>query len=1153
MSSADYIAAVRAQRQAADPSSTRLASANAGSGKTRVLVNRVSRILLGGTKPEKILCLTYTKAAASEMQSRLFETLGKWSIETEDNLKAELDNLLGDNHGFTDLPRARRLFAEALETPEGLKVQTIHAFCERILSRFPIEAGILPGFEPIDDGEYRQIREAVRDDLYRQALSEPQGALNTSLQTLTAEKADQTLETLFNWMAGAPDKIRQWNAAGGIALLAEILDIDDPAKSIAEIKAEGWERAPKNRIFRAATEMLGSTSKGDVSRAERMLASFDIEDPFRAFEHYSAVFLTANESGPLKTVVTQQSGDFAQLFFSNIEDGHGSERERVLRIVEHIKSTTCLKFTKAAFTVAKDYANRFEKMKRARRGLDFNDQILLVRDLLSRSEVSDWISYKLDGGIEHLLLDEAQDTSPEQWQIIDALADGFTQDSPDRDPRKPRTLFAVGDEKQSIYSFQGADPEKFIEKTRTYSGADNPGEIRMRMSFRSAPEILKFVDQVFVENHALQRMFNVQNYVPASDLISHTANRSDTGQVDFWPLAPKAEVGDEKQPWDTTPVDALSKADSREQLAEAIARRIKDWLDKGEPVFDRKLGYTRPLQAGDILILVRQRNAFFDAVIRNLKGHSVPVAGADRLKLKDSIAVKDLLSLAKFTLLPDDDLSLAEILKSPLLGFDDKALFDVAAQRGDISLWASVQAKRPDTAQLLQAMIDYSRRFAPYEFFARVLDMVDDTGRSLTYKLYARLGLEAKDAIEAFLARALAHQRQVSPSLQHFVLEFSRDEQELKREMDSGAGQVRVMTVHGAKGLEAPIVFLPDTTQSPSKGPDVIPIDSGFALTPNAKAVPAALEPYKEAVKSRMGEEYLRLFYVAMTRAESRLVICGYHSGSSKTGMSKHCWYQEAQEAFAGLSPQILETPFGDGLSFGAGAKAPRAAAESDTRDETTLPIWVCGPAKSETSALRRVTPSYLLAPPGSNMPVRSPLAGAQEARFMRGNLIHKLLEILPEFDPPKRKTMAAKMVSGYKMIPEVQRRQIIGEVFAVLDNPDFAEVFAPGSRAEISLAGRAKTLPPHLYLNAQIDRISVTDTKAFIVDYKSNRPPPQTQDGVADIYWGQMAAYRALAREIYPDKEVICALLWTDGPRLMILDDKRLDAALTRIAALPT
>jgi len=254
-------------------------------------------------------------------------------------------------------------------------------------------------------------------------------------------------------------------------------------------------------------EMLGSPNKTDVARAERLLASFAIADPVEAFEHYSKIFLTADESSPLKSLVTKKAGDYAQLFFSNVPgDGYDSERERVLRLVDKIKSTECIVLTEAFFTLACEFARRFKAAKYIRRGLDFNDQIILARNLLTRSEVSEWVSYKLDGGIEHVLLDEAQDTSPPQWEIINALSDPFTQDNPDRTLKYPRTLFAVGDEKQSIYSFQGAEPERFLDEIKKHSTGDASKAIRMKMSFRSAPEILQFVDQIFVENKVIQHM-----------------------------------------------------------------------------------------------------------------------------------------------------------------------------------------------------------------------------------------------------------------------------------------------------------------------------------------------------------------------------------------------------------------------------------------------------------------------------------------------------------------------------------------------------------------------------------------------------------------------------------------------------------------------
>jgi ATP-dependent helicase/nuclease subunit A len=1144
----DYADAVAAQGLAANPASTRLASANAGSGKTRVLVNRVSRILLGGAAPETILCLTYTKAAASEMQSRLFETLGKWSIMEDAPLQEVLDDLVGNSHHDLELRQARQLFAKALETPEGLKVQTIHAFCERILSRFPIEAGILPGFEPLDDAEMKELREEVKAHIYKVGAEDPNGDIAKAIRVLTLAKADDPLDTLFRWMSHSPEKIRRWEEAG-LTPLAQILGIDEDADEDA-ILAQGWAETDQIHLRRVAADLQGS-SANDQKKAAAIFEALEVSDPAAAFTAYVSAFLTKDKSAALKSTVTQKAPAAAIAFFGNKTAEPSAEISRILTAWFQAVGANCLTMTRAVYTLATTYRTAFKRAKDRRRGLDFNDQIILVRNLINRSDVSDWVRYKLDGGIEHILLDEAQDTSPAQWDIIDALASEFAQEQ--KNTPQPRTLFAVGDEKQSIYSFQGAEPEQFLSKIQDYTGGHEALSPRMRMSFRSAPEILRVVDQIFVDDQVIQRMFDAEDYPPASDLVRHTAHRKDAGRVDLWPLIELPEAEAEKEPWDTTPVDALSKGDAREQLAVKIAQTIHNWIKTKEPIYDRDLGETRPVEAGDILILVRQRNDFFDAVIRNIKAAGVAVAGADRLKLKDSIAVKDLLSLARFTLLRTDDLSLAEVLKSPLFNYTVEDLFAVASHRED-SLWAALKTRRADTAEHLETLITDAQKYAPYEFFMRVLDRIGPSGETYFRQIYKRLGLESKDAIEAFLSRALAHQRQGSPSLAHFVRSFSTDDQELKREMDGGTNEVRVMTVHGAKGLEAPIVFLPDTTQTPSTGDPVMSFEDGFVVPTNAAKLPAVLQPYKDAAKAKREQEYLRLLYVAMTRAESRLILCGYKTGGRKTGMDKQCWYEDMCHAFEGLETRefnLIDEEIA--LTFGAEPKAVQVSKTAADSQDKALPDWIAQPAPPAPKSLRRVTPSHLLAALPTDMPVRSPLTQAAETRFMRGNLIHKLLEILPEFERGKRVIIAEKILSGYKSLTEEARAQIQSEVFAVLDAPEFADIFAPGSRAEISLAGSASSLPENLFLNAQIDRISVTPDHVYIIDYKSNRPPPKTQDGVADIYWGQMAAYRALAREIYPGRKITCALLWTDGPYLMPLGDERLDMALTQIAALPT
>jgi ATP-dependent helicase/nuclease subunit A len=1139
-----YEKAVAAQAEAANPRFTRMVSANAGSGKTRVLVDRVSRILLQGVEPQHILCLTYTKAAATEMQDRLYDKLGNWSILEESALRKELNNLLGED--FDDIASARRLFAKALETPEGLKVQTIHAFCERVLSRFPIEAGIMPGFEPIEDTDIARLSAEVRAQILQLAMDDPKGALNQALQTLTVKMADQTLDGLFKWMAHAGEKVAKWEASGGIEGLAARLNlkITDTAKDLAK---NFWAETDRETL-EAAIPILAQGLKTDQIAATKIKESLFLEDALQAFYHYATVFMTS--TGSLrKKPVTKKTMEATQDYFS----AENTEALRVLNFFDTLNGVEVLTLTHAIFTLARPYVEIYAKAKRDRRGLDFNDQILLVKNLLNKKAVSDWVRYKLDGGIEHILLDEAQDTSPEQWEIINSLSEAFLQDSPDRDPNKPRTLFAVGDEKQSIYGFQGAKPEQFLTEIQSRLVGEAK-QVRMSMSFRSSQTILNVVDCFLNEQGGQRAMFDAEVFPPASDIEPHAAHRNDEGLVELWPLSLKPEKGEDKSPWDTTPVDALGDGDEREVLARELALKIKGWLKNGEAIFDRNIGRERAMQAGDILILVRTRggrnSSLYDAIIRHLKRQSIPLAGADRIKLTDAMIVRDLLSLSRWVLLPSDDLSLAEVLKGPIFGFDDMKLLELAKGRGQQNLWSAVRDRDPKLSEKLQELIYLSQSHAPYEFYSAVLDVLDERQESNRKKFYRRLGLEAREALEVFLNRAMDHQSKGVPNLQYFIRSFQDDDAEVKRDMDAAKDQVRVMTVHGAKGLEAPVVILPDTTQVPIFKEALIPIEEGYFLKPTDKLLPEALAPFVENGKQRQHQEQLRLLYVALTRVESRLIICGHQVGSEKNPAKENSWYDWMQRVFESLPTTKISTPFGDGQCYG---KIP-ALAESQlsAADEiASLPDWALRSAPDELPLTQRLNPSNLLSDEAQG--VDSDHAENGLTPKNRGIIIHQLLEVLPNLKPAQRQEKAMSILQTDTEISQEHQAEILSEVFGVLENSEFSFLWEEGSLAEVNLGGRISQFSVSHEFAAQIDRLCIQNDKIIIVDFKSNRIVPETEEGVDDIYWGQMAAYRALVQGVYPGKAVECALLWTAAPKLMWLSSQKLDHALTQIDSLLT
>ena len=1140
-----------AQRDASDPAHTRLVSANAGSGKTHVLVSRVSRLLLSGVAPDKILCLTYTKAAAAEMQSRLFQTLGEWSVMNDAGLNAKLTELIGPetaNGVSHDLADARGLFAKALETPEGLKVQTIHAFCAQVLSRFPMEAGILPGFDQIDDAAEGALKSTVKRQLFHDAWYQPRSELAGHLSDLARARADRTLDDLFNWMGSRTREIEAFADGDGVAVVADSLGLAPDACPRALTRA-AWEEAPLEDLRGMCDVLRGasqSTARQQGERIERALMA-SVEDPMLAWDIYLGVFLTGS-GGPRASVVPKGAPDAAKAFFGHKDAPDTAEARRVHAALASIKAARTLEDTRTLMGVAGHYSTAYREAKRAGRILDFNDQIHRVHALLNRSEAAAWVRYKLDGGISHILVDEAQDTSDLQWGIIDALREGFDPED-EVSGTEAKTFFAVGDEKQSIYGFQGAKPTTFLDKiTRE---ADR--SVRMGMSFRSAPEILRAVDAVFIDHGAGARMFDAAFPRELAE-SAHTARRGDRGRVELWPIMDVPDEDAEEVAWNPRPVDGLDRAHPKEVLAREIAARVHGWLKEGERIFDRDLGRTRAMRPDDVLILVRSRDDFFEAVIRNIKARGVPIAGADRLTLSDAVVVKDLMALARFALFPGDDLSLAEVLKSPFFGYTDDDLFAVSHGR-PATLWEAVQEspRAREAADVLRRGLDAVQELAPYEFFVSALDTVVG-GESFRLRIERRLGLEARDPLTEFLGQALAFQRRTSGSLQHFVQAFETSSTEIKREPEGRTREVRIMTVHGAKGLQAPVVILPQTTTAPKTSPSGGMLEVGpgvFVPAPSKADTPAALEAARQAAEDAERQEHLRLLYVAMTRAESRLIVCGYpQRKTAKRGDYAHpeSWYAEVAAGLDCLDCELVEERWGPGKVYG-GAPAPIEGAETRAVEAPVeLPSWIAAPAAPEGLNRARVTPSHVLGDVQLDA-VRSPLlrtdAQERERRFLRGNLIHKLLEVLPEVAPERRGAIADTILEKHR-VPERRRAALVAEVTRVMDaHPD---VFAPGSRAEVSVAGSVPSLGG-ARINAQIDRLSVTPERVTLVDYKSNRPPPASPDGISAAYVAQMATYRELARAIW-DRPVVCALLWTDTADYMEVPEAALDAALEEVRA---
>jgi ATP-dependent helicase/nuclease subunit A len=1128
----------RAQRAAANPKASSWLAANAGSGKTHVLAQRVINLLLEGVEPEKILCITFTKAAAANMAKRVFDTLAAWTTYDDAKLDEVIHEQLGEVPDAARRALARRLFARALETPGGLKVQTIHAFCTRLLHQFPFEANVAARFTVLDEAEQTQLLERLTLGVLLDGAKDPDSPLGRALATAMTAAADQTFRDVVRDAIGRRDTIaRAVMDAGGveeaIAVLAGALGLK-PGETRDSIEQEFFtssEILPQQWTAIAAALAQGGKNDAEQTRRFSLLPSLRLSDRVQT---YLDIFCNRTDRKPRKTVASKSVQDTPLVARLN------AEQTRVGMLLDRLRAAICCERSAALLTVAYAVLQRYRDEK-ARRGLlDYEDLIDKTLALLTSIDAA-WVHYKLDLGIDHLLIDEAQDTSSKQWEIVRKLVAEFTAGVGARDVF--RSIFAVGDEKQSIYSFQNAAPKEFAAMRRYFERAHSASGLaflpgRLEHSFRSGVSILAAVDLVFAEI-AGSATSDSDGFPPHIALPG-----APPGLVEIWePIEPDERP--EIEGWDA-PFDPVSETSPRVKLAQRIAHTVRQLVDARAPVgIDRHAA-----RYGDVLILVRQRGELFEAIIRALKNERVEVAGADRLVLTEHIAVMDLIALAQALLLPEDDLALATALRSPLFGFSDEDLFAVAWDRGRLSLRATLTRKSSeshifrDSDAFLHKLAQEAQRKAPFAFYAGLLG-ADGARR----RFLGRLGHEANDALDEFLNLALDYERRETPSLQGFLAWLAQARAEVKRDMEMARDEVRVMTVHGAKGLEAPIVILADTMTPPAgpRHPRLLTIGGTGTIWAGRKAddAPTAAAARQDAL-AEAEHEYRRLLYVAMTRAADRLIVCGAEGERKRPD---GCWYDLIR---APLEPFLVEEADGAEkvLRYRKLEATPTLAAPDFSVKEPQhheLPSWLNELAPPEAPRATPLSPSSTFeeeiwtAAPGAT-------AVDRQRALDRGLIVHRLLQSLPDIPPQRRIEAAERYLGGAaaRGFSSEERIAMAQQVLAILDAKEFAAIFAPGSRAEVPIVGRiSNDRGEPLGVSGQVDRLVITTDAVLIADYKTDNAVPQRADEAPEHYLTQLALYRAVISRIYPDKTVRAALIFTNGPLLLEMPVASMDRAL--------
>ncbi|WP_347311701.1 double-strand break repair helicase AddA [Defluviimonas sp. SAOS-178_SWC] len=1113
-------AASERQVQAADPVQSTWLSANAGSGKTRVLIDRVARLLLGGTEPQRILCLTYTKAAASEMQNRLFDRLGKWAMLPEPKLRDALREL-GIEGGIDaeTLARARRLFARAIETPGGLKIQTIHSFCAALLRRFPLEAGISPDFTEMDDRAAKLMRDEIVEEL---AAGADVAAVDAISGIFSGEDLSGLLGTLCRMSDAFSEPLDRAGALGLFGLPAEF----DAAAAIATA-FDGSEAA----LISSVVPILRLQSKTVVDLANLLAGVDTVNRPVEAFDSLCSAFLYRQSGGGYRAEAKTGSVPTknAQKALGPLLDAFHALMNRVADAFSLLQTLAAAEKTLALHRFATAFLPRYETRKAAHGWLDFDDLIVRSARLLSDPGVAAWVLFRLDGGIDHILVDEAQDTSPSQWTVVERLADDFTAGESARGA--VRTVFVVGDKKQSIYSFQGADLVAFDRMqdhfaTKYAEVGIGFQRLELEHSFRSSDAILRVVDLTFAErvNRGL------------GGYPKHVAFHTDLpGRVDIWPAIPKTENPEAENWYD--PTDILPEEHETIVLARRIAAEIKRMIDAGACIATKD--GPKPVDEGDFLILVQRRSDLFHEIIRACKSAGLDIAGADRLKIGGELAVKDLGALLRFLATPEDDLSLAAALRSPLFGWSEGALYNLAHGRGDAYLWAALRDKaaaHPETLAVLNDLRDQADFLRPYDLIERMLTR--HGGRD---RLIARLGPEAEDGIDALLGQALAFERSDVPSLTGFLVWMETDDVEIKRRLDSASKSIRVMTVHGAKGLEAPIVILPDTAKRRDDPKDEIYLLDGHPVwKTKANESPARIAALRTDLQDRQREERMRLLYVAMTRAEVWLIVCG----AGDVGQGADSWYSLTAEAVEKAGAIDLSTGGGPGRRHECGtwpADMPRGLVTAGPG--VILPGWAGVDAPAQAGSDQPLSPSGL----GGEKALPGEEGLDEDSAKRRGTWLHLLLEHLPLWPEKDWPAIASSLLeTGDEFVVPAETEAILNEARHVLRSSSMAALLVPGALSEVEVTAALDELGGRV-VHGTIDRLLIDADRILAVDYKSNAVVPARAEEVPDGLLRQMGAYAAVLERIYPGRRVETAILWTKTGDLMPLPRDIVRDALSR------
>jgi ATP-dependent helicase/nuclease subunit A len=1053
------------QQIASDPNYSIWVSASAGTGKTKILTDRVLKLLIRGVDFQKILCLTFTNAASNEMQHRIHQSLAQWAESSIANLQDQLQLMFGYTPSNKEVEYARSLYLKLINGQEKINIHTIHSFCQKILKRFPFESGINPGFQILDDVKSREIIKKIRMQIYCDAEHDEiisfflQNFHETTINDIFDEIIQQKLR-----FKKLPSQSEPYN----IPLLQKPKNFTEYIKS-----SECLDRHP---------ELLEKIQNNIVSS-----------------------FLTDTGEKRKNLIPTKLASENPQLL---VELKY--IQEQIYNADQLNKFEQMINYSNLLIKLAEVFIDKYDEYKSLHSLLDYDDLIYFTKILLICSESKAWVLYKLDGGIDHLLVDEAQDTSVEQWEIIESIIEefysGYSADN------KNRTIFVVGDEKQSIFSFQGANIDYFnlINNNIRYklrSANKSFKIVELEWSYRSTEEILDAVYNVFEKIKRSKPELFISNN---PKILSH--RKTHKGIVELWPLITEPKLA--HLFWDLPNSQTLLS--SQQQLAIKIACFIKKQIS--DKVIMPSTG--KPATESDFMILVRTRDELSIEIIKQLKQHSLNVAGIDRMKLSNNLSVMDLISAGKFVVSPNDDLNLASLLKSPIIGLDEKTLRYLVLSKESNSIWQSIcnyncpiiPIPTPNDMLLhahliLKTLMELYEISNTQEFFARIVDCLN-----LREILLQSNGIDNNDAINEFLYLSHSYTNTINSSLQSFIYWFENNETEVKRDTEL-SNNIRIMTVHSAKGLQAPIVILADTTSVPVNKDRFIWIEDGNKILScmNTSMSPKFFKDIKQQEVQNNLKEYVRLLYVAITRAEDHLVICGY---SNNDKLPENCWYELVSDAIEELG-NVSESSYRENSDVISLSRAGNETASNVPAKVTNqwnpdyqITLKLGGSGQQMSNAISPLIP--------------------RPSHLEYGNIFHKILE-------DTMKTNNIHNLKNHPLIstlsPKLQTK-ILKNIDNLLRNEEFLALSSLEIKTELNL-GIDETTVVKI---GRIDLLAISNDKITIIDYKSDLNPAKTKESIPINYIEQLNFYTNIVQKLYPTKAVIRMILWLENGCFMTI-----------------